>query len=397
MTTTHTHRLGFLQDVIDHLKENHLYQELKTMAGPQGVRIVVNGKSVLNFSSNNYLGLTTHPKLIKAAHEAIDSHGVGTASVRTIIGTMDIHQQLECKLAGFKHTEATLVLQSGFMANTAVITSILGEGDVILSDELNHASIIDACRMMAKTVPTKVFKHKDLNHLEERLKEFASAKQKLIVTDGVFSMDGDIAPLPGIVKLAEQYGAIIMVDDAHSSGVLGEFGRGSVNHFGLDGRVDIQVGTLSKAIGAMGGYVAGPQVLRDILINKARPFLFSTSHPPSVVATCIAAIDVMQDEPQLHKRLWDNTRYFKEKMQALGFDADSETPIIPVIAGSSEKAQLLSKRLFEEGIYGQAIVFPTVAKDKARVRVIITAAHSQADLDQALDAFERVGKELALI
>lgn len=226
MTTTHTHRLGFLQDVIDHLKENHLYQELKTMAGPQGVRIVVNGKSVLNFSSNNYLGLTTHPKLIKAAHEAIDSHGVGTASVRTIIGTMDIHQQLECKLAGFKHTEATLVLQSGFMANTAVITSILGEGDVILSDELNHASIIDACRMMAKTVPTKVFKHKDLNHLEERLKEFASAKQKLIVTDGVFSMDGDIAPLPGIVKLAEQYGAIIMVDDAHSSGVLGEFGRG---------------------------------------------------------------------------------------------------------------------------------------------------------------------------
>lgn len=389
-------RLSFLTDDIRQLQDAHLYQELRVLQGRQDVECVINGKRVINFSSNNYLGLTNHPALIKAAHEAIDAYGVGTASVRTIAGTMDIHQALEEKLAEFKHTEATLVLQSGFMANTAAITAILGDGDVIISDELNHASIIDACRMLKK-VPTRVYAHKDMNQLEDRLKEAKDARRKLIVTDGVFSMDGDIAPLPEIVALAEQYDAIVMVDDAHSSGVLGKNGRGSVSHFGLDGRVDIQVGTLSKAIGAIGGYVAGTMDLRNILINKARPFLFSTSHPPSVVMTCMAAIQVLEREPALIERLWQNTRYFKDGMKRIGYQADSETPIVPVIAGSSERAQKLSQRLFEEGIYGQAIVYPTVAQDKARIRVIITAAHTQAHMDQAIDTFERLGKELGIL
>lgn len=393
---THSNRLDFLKDEIKALQDAHLYQELRILHGKQAVECEIDGKRVINFSSNNYLGLTTHPDLIKAAHMAIDSHGVGTGSVRTIIGTMDIHQELEARLAEFKHTEATLVLQSGFMANTAAITAILGEGDVIISDALNHASIIDACRMM-KAVPTKVYAHKDLNQLEDRLKEARNARRRLIITDGVFSMDGDIAPLPQIVALAEQYDAVVMVDDAHASGVLGKNGRGTINHFELDGHVDIQVGTLSKAIGAMGGYVAGTEALRKILINKARPFLFSTSHPPSVIATCLAALHVLQRDETLMKALWENTAYFKQGMKALGFDADSETPIVPVIAGSSEKAQQLSKGLFEDGIYGQAIVFPTVAKDKARVRVIVTAAHTKAHLDKALEVFGKHGKALGII
>ncbi len=393
---TPSHRLDFLGDEIRRLQEAHLYQELRVLTGEQDVECVINGKRVINFSSNNNLGLTTHPALKKAAHEAIDTHGVGTASVRTIIGTMEIHHAHEESLAQFKDTETTLVLQSGFMANTAVITSILAEGDVILSDELNHASIIDACRMM-KAVPTRVFRHKDMNHLEDQLKAAADFRRKLIVTDGVFSMDGDIAPLKDIVELAERYNAIVMVDDAHASGVLGKNGRGTINHFGLDGRVDVQVGTLSKAIGAMGGYVAGPTVLRNILINKARPFLFSTSHPPSVVMTCMAALDVLENEPERIERLWENARAFKAGMQRIGFNADSETPIIPVIVGSSEKAQLLSKRLFDEGIYGQSIVFPTVAKDKARIRIIVTAAHTPAHIEQTVATFEKLGKELALI
>jgi len=395
-TLNRSHRLDFLADDIAELQENHLYQTLKVLSSAQDVVCTIEGKEVLNFSSNNYLGLTTHPKLIQAAKDAIDRYGVGTASVRTIIGTMDIHQALEAKLAAFKHTESTLVLQSGFMANTAAITSILGEGDLIFSDALNHASIIDACRIMKK-VPQVVFRHKDMGHLEELLKAHPNARRKLIVTDGVFSMDGDIAPLPEIVALAESYNAIVMVDDAHASGVLGQNGRGTVNHFGLDGRVDIQVGTLSKALGTMGGYVAGPEVLRNVLINKARPFLFSTSHPPSVVLTAMAALDVLESEPQRIARLWDNTRYFKAAMQAAGFDANSETPIIPVIVGTSQKAQRLSQRLFESGIYGQAIVYPTVAQDKARIRVIITASHTQDHLDQAVETFTRLGKELAII
>lgn len=395
-TLNRSHRLDFLADDIEALKSAHLYQTLKVLSSAQDVVCTIDGKEVINFSSNNYLGLTTHPKLMQAAKDAIDRYGVGTASVRTIIGTMDIHQALEEKLAAFKHTEATLLLQSGFMANTAAITAILGEGDLIFSDALNHASIIDACRIMKK-VPQVVYRHKDVGHLEDLLKQNPNARRKLIVTDGVFSMDGDIAPLPQIVALAEAHNAIVMVDDAHASGVLGQNGRGTVNHFGLDGRVDIQVGTLSKALGTMGGYVAGPMVLRNILINKARPFLFSTSHPPSVILTAMAALQVLEDEPQRIARLWDNTRYFKAAMLAAGFDADSETPIVPVICGSSEKAQRLSQRLFESGIYGQAIVYPTVAQDKARIRVIITASHTQQQLDQAVETFTRLGKELAII
>lgn len=391
-----SHRLDFVADEIQRLKDQHLYQELRTMTGPQGTEIVLDGKKVLNFSSNNYLGLTDHPTLVRAAHAAIDSHGVGTGSVRTIIGTMDIHQELEQKLAAFKHVEATLVLQSGFMANTAAITSLLGDGDVIISDALNHASIIDACRLL-KNTPTKVYAHNDMQALEERLKENQSARHRLVVTDGVFSMDGDVARLPEIVALSEKYDAIVMVDDAHASGVFGKNGRGTVDHFNLHGRVDIQVGTLSKAIGALGGYVASTQAMRDLMINKARPFLFSTSHPPSVAASCIAALEVLETEPERIERLWENTRYFKAGMQAIGFTADSDSPIVPVIAGSSENAHRLSQRLFEEGVYARAIVYPTVALDKARVRIILSSEHTRSQIDTAMAAFEKVGRELKLI
>lgn len=391
-----SNRLDFLKEEIAALKAGHLFQCLPVMSSRQGAEITVDGKKVLNFSSNNYLGLTDHPRLIAAAKKAIDDHGVGTGSVRTIIGTMDIHQQLEARLAAFKKTEATLVLQSGFTANMAVIPCVVGEDDVILSDALNHASIIDACRLLKKT-PTVVYPHSDTQALEHLLKTHAHVRRKLIVTDGVFSMDGDIAPLPEIVRLAEKHNAIVMVDDAHASGVFGENGRGTVDHYQLHGRVDIQVGTLSKAIGALGGYVAGTQALRDILINKARPFLFSTSHPPSVVMSCIAALDLLESDNALIEKLWYNTRYFKAGMKSIGLPAQSDSPIIPVIAGKSETAQKLSARLFEEGIYARAIVYPTVALDKARVRIIISAAHTQAHLDKAIDAFARVGKELGLI
>jgi glycine C-acetyltransferase len=331
-----------------------------------------------------------------AAKKAIDDYGVGSGAVRTIIGTMDIHQALEQKLADFKHTEATLVLQSGYMANTAAITTLLGEGDAILSDALNHASIIDACRVMKK-VPTHVYPHSDLDALESLLKQTQSARRRLIITDGVFSMDGDLARLPEIVDLAEAYDAMVMVDDAHASGVFGRNGRGTVDHFNLNGRVDIQVGTLSKAIGALGGYVASTEAFRNLLINKARPFLFSTSHPPSVVMTCMTALDVLLEEPQWMEQLWENTRYFKAGMLSLGYDANSESPIIPVIVGPSEKAHRLSQRLFEEGLYARAIVYPTVALDKARVRVMVSATHTREQLDRALGIFEKVGRELALI
>lgn len=390
-----SHRLDFLNDEIKTLKDQHLYQTLRTLNTKQGVEVVIDGKPCINFSSNNYLGLTSHPKLIEAAKKAIDDFGVGTGSVRSIIGTMDIHQELEKKLAEFKQTEATLVFQSGFCANQAAINSVLSEGDVIFSDELNHASIIDAVRLL-KGVTRKVYRHKDTAMLADLLNETKDAKRKLIVTDGVFSMDGDIAPLPQIVELAEAHNAIVMVDDAHASGVLGKHGSGSTSHFNLYGRVDMQIGTLSKAIGAMGGYVAGTQALRDIMINRARPFLFSTAHPPSVVATCIAALELLQTDDTLHKRLWENTNTFKAGLRELGFDVESETPIVPIICGTSEKAQLLSQKLYEEGIFGQAIVFPTVAKDKARVRMIITASHTEEHLARCLEAIGRLSKQLGI-
>lgn len=389
-------KMDFLQEELDALKEKKLYRPLRVLEGEQKSRVVINGKSVITLSSNNYLGLTTHPKLRRAAKEAIDKYGVGSGSVRTIAGTMAIHEELEDKLARFKHTEAALVLQSGFTANMGVIGSITDEGDMIISDELNHASIIDGIRLSKAS--RKVYPHKDMAGLKKALEESKGARRTLIITDGVFSMDGDIAPLPEIVELAEKYGAITMVDDAHSSGVLGRNGRGSVDHFNLHGRIDIQVGTLSKAIGALGGYVAGKRNLRDLLIHKARPFLFSTSHPPSVAATCIAALDVLQEEPQLVERLWDNARFFKEGLKKLGFNTGaSETPITPVIAGSGALAMRLSDRLFEEGVFAQGIGYPTVPENKSRVRTIVTASHTKDELSFCLNAFEKVGKELGII
>ncbi len=395
-TAKKSHRLDFLQDEIQRLKDEHLYQALQPFEGPQDAEISMNGRQILNFSSNNYLGLANHPKLIEAAIKATRELGVGAGAVRTIIGTMGIHEQLEEKLARFKHCEATLVLQSGFTANMAAIPPIMGEGDVIISDALNHASIIDAVRL-SRGASKDIFAHSDMNALESVLKKHKTARRKLIVTDGVFSMDGDIAKLPEIVSLAEQYNAIVMVDDAHGSGVLGSHGRGTVDHFGLHDQVDIVVGTMSKALGSMGGYVASTQAMREIMVNKARPLLFSTPHPPSVVAACLAAIELLETDDALIQKLWYNTRYFKAGMKSIGLPIDSETPLCPVIVGTSEKAQKLSQRLLEEGIYGRAIVFPTVAADKARVRVIINACHTQAQLDRCIEAFEKIGKELDLL
>ncbi|MGE0199978.1 MAG: glycine C-acetyltransferase [Candidatus Melainabacteria bacterium] len=398
MTTPiqHTsHRLDFLHDDLQALKDAHLYQELVTFSGMQGPEITIDGKTVLNFSANNYLGLTNHPALMQAAREAIDQYGVGAGAVRTIIGTMDLHAQLEEKLARFKHVEAVLTLQSGFTANMAAIPPIMSEGDVIISDALNHASIIDAVRL-TKNVAKEVYAHSDMAALEAVLRKNRDKRRRLIVTDGVFSMDGDIAKLPDIVNLAEAYDAIVMVDDAHASGVLGG-GRGTTHHFNLDGRVDIQIGTLSKAIGCVGGYVASTRAMKEIMINKARPFLFSTATPPSVVASCMAAIDLLEKDTGLVDTLWYNTRYFKAGMKSIGFPIESETPICPVICGESEKAQAMSRLLLERGIFVRAIVFPTVAADKARVRVMINANHTQAHLDRAIEAFGDVGRQLGLI
>lgn len=395
-------RLDFLNDELQRLKDQHLYQSLMPFSGPTGPEILIGGKSVLNFSSNNYLGLATHPKLKTATKKAVDELGVGAGAVRPIIGTMDIHEKLEETLALFKHVEATLVLPSGFMANMAAIPTILGLGessepDVIISDELNHASIIDACRLAPKSVQRDVYAHSDMNALDKVLKKHKQARRKMIITDGVFSMDGDIAKLPDIVKLAERHGAIVMVDDAHGSGVLGRGGRGTTHHFGLSDSVDIQVGTLSKAIGVVGGYVASTKAMREIMINRARPFLFSTAMPPGVAASCLAAIELLRDNDELNQTLWYNTRYFKAGMASVGFKINSETPICPVIVGSSEKAQALSKRLLELGIYGRAIVFPTVAKDKARIRIMINANHTKTHLDRCIEAFEKAGKELGVL
>jgi glycine C-acetyltransferase len=390
-----SHRLDFLKEEVQRLKDEHLYQSLHPFEGMQGPEIRMEGRTILNFSSNNYLGLASHPKLMAASKKAIDDYGVGAGAVRTIIGTMSIHEELEQKLARFKHCEATLVLQSGFTANMAAIPPIMGEGDVIISDALNHASIIDAVRL-SRGADKDIYPHSDMNALESVLKKHKNARRKLIVTDGVFSMDGDVAKLPEIVQLAEKHNAIVMVDDAHGSGVMGSHGRGTVDHFGLHGQVDIVVGTMSKAFGAMGGYVASTATMREIMVNKARPLLFSTPHPPSVVASCIAAVELLESDDTLIKQLWYNTRYFKAGMKSIGLPIESETPLCPVIVGTSEKAQKLSQRLYEEGIYGRAIVFPTVAQDKARVRIIINANHTQPQLDRCIEAFEKIGRELGL-
>jgi glycine C-acetyltransferase len=390
----------FLQSQLDELREQGLYRKLRVLGGEQQPRATIDGRRVINLSSNNYLGLTTHPKLREAAKAAIDRYGVGAGAVRTIIGTMEIHEELERKLAQFKHTEATLVLQSGFTANAAVLGPILGDGDLVISDELNHASIIDGIRLTKAA--RKVYKHNDMDDLERVLAATRSENYRtvLIVTDGVFSMDGDIAPLPRIAELARAFNAVTMVDDAHASGVLGQHGSGSVSHYGLEGQWDISIGTLSKAIGAVGGYVACSQALRELMEHRARPFLFSTAHPPSVTATCIAALELLQSDEgrQLIERLWDNTRFFKQELAALGFNTGiSETPITPVIVGEGAKAMQFSDRLFASGVFAQGIAYPTVARDKGRVRTIVTAAHTRADLEEALTVFEHVGREMRLI
>lgn len=388
--------MAFVDQELEALREKGLFRTLRELQGPQQARSVFDGREVINLSSNNYLGLTTHPRLVEAAIRATEQYGAGSGSVRTIAGTMTLHEELEEKLAAFKHTEAALVFQSGFTCNSGIIPVLVEQGDAILSDELNHASIIDGIRLTR--AERKIWAHADLDALETALQETQAARRRLIITDGVFSMDGDVANLPGIVDLAERYGAMVYVDDAHASGVFGRNGRGTIDHFNLHGRVHVQVGTLSKAIGALGGYVASTHGLRDLLIQRGRPFLFSTSHPPSVTASCIVALDVLQEEPQLIDRLWDNTRYFKEGLQRLGLNIGaSQSPITPVIAGEGRKATRLSDRLFEEGVFAQAIGYPTVPDAKSRVRTIVTATHTRTDLDQALAAFEKVGNELGLV
>lgn len=391
--------LGFLVDEVAALRSQHLYRDLRVLSSPQGPVVEVDGRRLISLSSNDYLGLTHHPRLRTAAVAAVTEFGVGSGAVRTIAGTMSMHEALEAELAEFKHVPAVLTFQSGFTANTGLIPTITGEHDLIVSDSLNHASIIDGVRL--SKAGRKVYPHADVAALKAVLDEaVAEGKYRLILvaTDAVFSMDGDIAPLPAIVEAAEAAGAAVLVDDAHGSGVLGRNGRGTVDHFGLHGRVHIQVGTLSKAIGSLGGYVAGPTALREILTQRARPFLFSTSHPPAVVAACREAIRVLQDEPELQTVLWSNTRRFKGELAKLGFDTGvSETPITPVMMGDPETAMRFSDRLTEEGIFAQPVVFPTVALDKARIRTIVTAAHTDAHLDQALDAFDRVGRELGLL
>ncbi len=396
--------LGFLEDEVAALRERHLYRPLRVMSSAQGPIVSVDGHRVISLSSNDYLGLSHHPRLREAALAAVRDFGVGSGAVRTIAGTMTMHEALESELAAFKGTPAVLTFQSGFTANTGVIATITGETDLIVSDALNHASIIDGMRL--SKAPRQIYPHGDVDALREILREARESGRPgggpyrliLVVTDGVFSMDGDIAPLPGVVDAAEAFGAAVLVDDAHASGVLGRNGRGTVDHFGLHDRVAIQVGTLSKAVGALGGYVAGSMALREILTQRARPFLFSTSHPPAVVAACREAIRVMEEEPELQERLWENTRRFKAELTRLGFDTGrSETPITPVMMGDPDVAGRFSDGLLTEGVFAQPVVFPTVAIDKARLRTIVTAAHSDEQLDAALAAFDKVGNELGLI
>src|SRR4051794_7096054 len=388
--------LDYLSRELDTLKQQGLYRHLRILEGEQSHKSTFDHRQVVNLSSNNYLGLTTHPRLREKALEAVRDLGVGSGSVRSIAGTMDIHMELERRLAAFKKTEAVVVFQSGFAANAGTVAAVLSKEDVVISDELNHASIIDGARLSRATI--KVFPHKDVAAARKVLQDLPAGQRKLLITDGVFSMDGDLGALPDLCALAEEYGCIMMVDDAHASGVFGANGRGTVDHFGMHGRVDIQVGTLSKAIPALGGYVAGSRALMDFFYLRARPFFFSTSHPPAVAAACIAAIDLLEQEPALIDRLWENTRFFKAGLQALGFNTGlSESPITPVIAGDGALAMKLSDRLFQEGVFAQGIAFPTVARDTARVRTIVTATHTRDELQFALDAFAKVGRELGLI
>src|SRR6266404_3998041 len=403
MPTTATRpQLSYLKDQIDDLKRKGTYFKLRVLEDECAPECTFDGKHVINLASNNYLGLTTHPKLREAAIEATKKYGVGPGAVRTIAGTMKLHMELEEKIARFKNVEACVVFQSGFTANAGTVSAILGKEDFIISDELNHASIIDGARLSRAKI--LVFDHKNLTQAEEQLKSVADQPgHKLLITDGVFSMDGDIGPLPGLCDVAEKYGAIMMVDDAHASGVLGRNGRGTIDHFNVHGRVDIQVGTLSKAIGAIGGYICGSRDLIEFLYHRARPFLFSTSHPPSVTATCIAAFDVLQNEPERIERLWKNTKFFKKELGGLGFNIGgqntpaSETPITPIIIGDGKLTMDFSRELFKEGVFATGIAFPTVAEGKARIRTIMSATHTQDEMDRALEILGRVAKKLGIV
>ena len=389
--------LGYLRERLRELEAEGLAIHPRALEGPTGARARFDGREVVNLASNNYLGLANHPRMNAAAARAAAELGAGSGAVRTISGTMTSHLELERRFAAFKDAEAALMFQSGFTANAGTVAAILDREDVIVSDQLNHASIIDGARLSRAEI--KVFPHKDVEAADALLVETARpGRRQLLINDGVFSMDGDIAPLPALVEVAERRGAIMMIDDAHASGVLGAGGAGTVDHFGLHGRVDVQVGTLSKAIGVLGGFIAGPSHLIEWLVNRGRPFLFSTSAPPAVTAACIEALDVIHDEPERLERLWSNTRTFKDGLHALGFDTgESETPITPVITGDEERTQTFARRLFEEGVFTPAIVYPTVAKGRARVRTIVTAEHSDEDLKEALEVFGRVGTELGFV
>ena len=401
-TPTRTNPLSYLTEQLNDLKTRGTHFQLRVLDDEQAPVCTFDGKKVINLASNNYLGLTTHPKLREAALEATRKYGVGSGAVRTIAGTMKIHMELEERIARFKNVEACVVFQSGFTANAGTVSAILGKEDFIVSDELNHASIIDGARLSRAKI--LVFRHKDVAHAEEQLASIKDQPgRRLLITDGVFSMDGDIGPLPALCNLAEKYGAIMMVDDAHASGVLGRNGRGTIDHFHVHGRVDVQVGTLSKAIGALGGYVCGSRDLIDFLYHRARPFLFSTSHPPSVAATCIAAFEVLEQEPERMDRLWENTRFWKKELANLGFNIGgtntpaSETPITPIIIGDGRVTMEFSRELFKEGVFGTGIVFPTVPEGKARIRTIMTATHTQDELGHALEVLNRVGKRMGIL
>jgi glycine C-acetyltransferase len=389
--------LNYLTEELNELKRIGSYFHLRELESACEPISRVDGKEVINLASNNYLGLANHPKLKEAAIEAVRKYGAGSGAVRTITGTMDLHMKLERRIAAFKHTEACVVFQSGFTANAGTVSSILTPDDHIISDELNHASIIDGCRLSRAKI--HVFRHRDVAHAAEVLEGLKDTPgHKMLVTDGVFSMDGDIGPLDKLTELAERYGAIMMVDDAHSSGVLGRNGRGTVDHFNLTGRVQIQVGTLSKAVGVLGGYVCGSQDLIEYLYHRARPFLFSTSHPPAVTAACLAAFEIMENEPERVQALWDNTKYFKELLKQAGFDTGaSETPITPIIVGEARTAMDFSKALFEEGLWATGLGFPTVPKGKARIRAIVTATHTREQLERAVEILSRVAKPMGIL
>jgi len=394
---TATNPLSYLGEQIEAWRQGGTYQRLRVLESPCEPLSRVDGREVINLASNNYLGLADHPKLVEAAIAATKKYGAGSGAVRTISGTMSIHMELERKIAQFKHTEACVVFQSGFAANAGTVSAILTPEDHIISDALNHASIIDGCRLSRAKI--HVFAHRDTAAAGKILDDLTGASgRKLLITDGVFSMDGDIGPLPALVEIAESHGAIMMIDDAHSSGVLGRNGRGTVDYFGLDGRVDIQVGTLSKAIGVLGGYVCGSRDLIEFLYHRARPFLFSTSHPPGVAAACLAAFEILESEPERIEKLWDNTRYFKAALKNAGFNTgESETPITPILVGEAKMAHAFSAALFENGLFATGIGFPTVPEGKARVRTIVTATHTREMLDRAAEILTRVAKKMGIL